>query len=89
MKGFNWTSNTRLLVCIIGALLFTLWVAFVATLLERVEARAEGEEMSDAETSAYLLMAAGLIWVLVGIVGLVRLSRRRRQNDLRTGQHRS
>ena len=26
VKG-NWTSNTRLLVCIIGALLFTLWVA--------------------------------------------------------------
>jgi hypothetical protein len=23
----NWTSNTRVLVCIIGALLFTLWVA--------------------------------------------------------------
>ena len=26
--------------------------------------------MSDAETSAYLLMAGGLIWVLVGILGL-------------------
>ena len=40
--------------------------------------------MSDAETSAYLLMAAGLIWVMVGIVGLVSLSRRRRENDLQT-----
>ena len=28
--------------------------------------------MSAAETSAYLLMAGGLIWVLVGIAGLVR-----------------
>jgi hypothetical protein len=28
--------------------------------------------MSDAETSAYVLMAGGLVWVLVGIVGLVR-----------------
>jgi hypothetical protein len=27
--------------------------------------------MSAAETSAYLLMAGGLIWVLMGIVGLV------------------
>ena len=26
--------------------------------------------MSDAETSAYLLMAGGLIWVLVGMFGL-------------------
>ena len=26
--------------------------------------------MSDAETSAYLLMAAGAFWILVGIVGL-------------------
>jgi hypothetical protein len=24
---FNWTNNTRVLVCIIAALLFTLWVA--------------------------------------------------------------
>jgi LPXTG-motif cell wall-anchored protein len=46
--------------------------------------------MSDAETSAYLLMAAGLIWVMMGIVGLVQLSRRRRENDLQTraeGEH--
>ena len=43
--------------------------------------------MSDAETSAYLLMAGGLIWVLVGIVGLVPRSRRRREeNDLQTGR---
>jgi hypothetical protein len=26
--------------------------------------------MSDAETSAYLLMVAGALWVLVGILGL-------------------
>ena len=45
-------------------------------------ARAEGEEMSAAETSAYLLMAGGLIWVFVGIVGLVW----RRGDGLRTGQ---
>jgi hypothetical protein len=45
--------------------------------------------MSDAETSAYLLMAGGLIWVLVGIVGLVRLSQRRRENDLRTARDRA
>jgi hypothetical protein len=32
--------------------------------------------MSDAETSAYLLMAGGLIWVLVGIIGL-----RKRRTD--------
>ena len=50
--------------------------------------RAEGEEMSDAETSAYLLMAGGLIWILVGIVGLVRLSRRQRENNLRTARDR-
>jgi hypothetical protein len=37
--------------------------------------------MSDAETSAYLLMAGRLIWVLVGIVGLVR-RRGREGNDL-------
>jgi LPXTG-motif cell wall-anchored protein len=42
--------------------------------------------MSDAETSAYLLMVGGLIWVLVGIVGLVWLSRKRRENDIRTGE---
>jgi hypothetical protein len=41
--------------------------------------------MSAAETSAYLLMAGGLIWVLVGIVGLVRL-RGRRGDGLRTGR---
>ena len=45
--------------------------------------------MSDAETSAYLLMAGGLIWILVGIVGLVRLSRRRRENNLRTSRDRA
>ena len=28
--------------------------------------------MTDAETSAYVLMAGGLAWILVGIVGLVR-----------------
>ena len=38
--------------------------------------------MSAAETSAYLLMAGGLIWVFVGIVGLVW----RRGDGLRTGQ---
>ena len=27
MKGFNWISNARVLVCIIAALLFTLWFA--------------------------------------------------------------
>jgi hypothetical protein len=27
VKGFNWISNTRVLVCIIAALLFTLWFA--------------------------------------------------------------
>jgi len=32
----------------------------------------EGEEMSDAETGAYLLMVGGIFWVLVGIVGLWR-----------------
>ena len=46
---------------------------------------AEGEEMSAAETSAYLLMAGGLIWVLVGIAGLVR----RRGDGLRTGRDRA
>ena len=38
--------------------------------------------MSDAETSAYLLIAGGLTWVLVGIVGLVRRRRGREGNDL-------
>ena len=28
--------------------------------------------MSDAETAAYLLIAGGLVWVLVGIFGFVR-----------------
>jgi hypothetical protein len=28
------------------------------------------EEVSDAETSVYLLFAGGLIWVVMGIVGL-------------------
>jgi hypothetical protein len=37
--------------------------------------RAKGEEMSAADTSAYLLMASGLIWLLMGIVGLVRRPR--------------
>jgi len=45
--------------------------------------------MSDAETSAYLLMAGGLIWVVMGIVGLAWLSRRGRENDLRTGRDRA
>jgi hypothetical protein len=27
MRLPNWTSNMRVLVCIIGALLFTVWVA--------------------------------------------------------------
>jgi hypothetical protein len=31
--------------------------------------------MNDAETSAYVLMAGGLVWVLVGIIGLVRRPR--------------
>lgn len=39
--------------------------------------------MSDAETSAYLLMAGGLIWVLVGVVGLVQSSRGQKGNDVR------
>jgi len=39
--------------------------------------------MSAAETSAYLLMAGGLIWVLVGIAGLVR------RRGLRTGRDRA
>ena len=38
--------------------------------------------MSDAETSAYLLIAGGLTWVLVEIVGLVRRRRGREGNDL-------
>jgi hypothetical protein len=42
--------------------------------------------MSDAETSAYLLMAGGLIWVLVGVVGLAQSSRGQRENDLRAGR---
>jgi hypothetical protein len=29
MKGYNWTSNTRVLVCIIAALLLTLWFALL------------------------------------------------------------
>ena len=41
--------------------------------------------MSAAETSAYLLMAGGLIWALVGIAGLVR----RRGDGLRTGRDRA
>lgn len=27
MKDFNWTSDAKVLVCIIAALLFTLWFA--------------------------------------------------------------
>jgi hypothetical protein len=38
--------------------------------------------MSDAEISAYLLMAGGLTWILVGIVGLVRRRRGSEGNDL-------
>jgi LPXTG-motif cell wall-anchored protein len=34
--------------------------------------------MSDAETSAYLLIAGGLIWVAMGILGFVWVKRRRR-----------
>ena len=41
--------------------------------------------MSAAETSAYLLMAGGLIWVLMGIAGLVW----RRRNGLRTSRDRA
>jgi len=37
-----------------------------------IEIRVEGEQMSDAETSAYLLMAAGVFWLTMGIVGLSR-----------------
>ena len=43
--------------------------------------------MSAAETSAYLLMAGGLIWILAGIAGV---SRRPGENDLATraeGKH--
>jgi hypothetical protein len=38
--------------------------------------------MSDAEISAYLLIAGGVVWVLMGTVGLVRRRRRREGNDL-------
>jgi hypothetical protein len=31
--------------------------------------------MSDAETSGYVLMTAALLWILVGIVGLVQRAR--------------
>jgi LPXTG-motif cell wall-anchored protein len=41
--------------------------------------------VSDAETSAYLLMAGGLIWLLVGMVGLVWLSRRRTFEQIEIG----
>jgi hypothetical protein len=27
VKGFKWTSNTRVLVCIIASLLFVIWFA--------------------------------------------------------------
>jgi hypothetical protein len=30
--------------------------------------------VSDAETSAYLLMVGGLIWILVGVIGLRKQS---------------
>jgi hypothetical protein len=42
----------------------------------RRDVDAPGARMSDAEASGYLLIAGGLIWVAVGIVGLVRLNRR-------------
>ena len=38
--------------------------------------------MSDAEISAYLLIAGGVVWVLMGTVGLVRRRRGREGNDL-------
>ena len=38
--------------------------------------------MSDAEISAYLLIAGGLVWVLMGIVGLARRRRGSEGNDL-------
>ena len=37
--------------------------------------QAQGQEMSAAAVSGYLLMAGGLTWVLAGIVGLVRRPR--------------
>ena len=37
--------------------------------------------MSDTEFSAYLLIAGGLVWVLVGIIGLVRRSSSRDVSD--------
>jgi hypothetical protein len=39
--------------------------------------------MSDAETSAYVLMAGGLFWVFIGVIGLVR-----RAPDDRRDRHR-
>jgi hypothetical protein len=33
--------------------------------------------VSNAEISAYLLMAAGLVWILTGFAGLLRQSRDR------------
>jgi hypothetical protein len=38
--------------------------------------------MSDAEISAYLLIAGGLVCVLIGTVGLVRRRRGSEENDL-------
>jgi hypothetical protein len=38
--------------------------------------------MSDAEISAYLLIAGGVVWVLMGTAGLVRQRRGREGNDL-------
>lgn len=38
----------------------------------------EGQIVSDAEFSAYLLMAGGLVWIIVGIAGLALQSHGRR-----------
>jgi hypothetical protein len=36
--------------------------------------------VSDADTSAYLLIAAGLVWIIFGIMGL-RIKRQRDDSD--------
>jgi hypothetical protein len=43
--------------------------------------------MGDAETSAYVLMAAGLVWILVGIVGLARRPRDDRHDRREADEH--
>jgi hypothetical protein len=49
VNGFKWTSNTRVLVCIIAALLLVIWFALLQQYygmhMIRVESRAEGEEV--------------------------------------------